>query len=330
MPKRSWHPDPNVATPSAPNYVNPQYWAALPEKADPADQIPAGISGLNNQGEDAPADIFFIHPTSYLGKTSKSKGWNADLNDEQINNRTDNGSIKYQASVFNGAGRIYAPRYRQANIRAFFPTDENQKRIALDTAYADVKKAFEYFLEHYNNGRPFIIASHSQGTTHAKRLLKDYIDNNGQLEEKLVAAYLIGMDVYDTLYTQLKPCADADDNRCYISWMTYAVNHFPPGYVRPYREAVCTNPLTWTIDSAYASRALNKGGVLRKFDRVIPGLCDAQVLDGVVRINKPHFPGSAFYNLKNYHIVDYNLFYSNIRENAILRTRLFTDRNPTN
>jgi hypothetical protein len=39
-----------------------------------------------------------------------------------------------------------------------------------------VKTAFLYYLQHYNNGRPIIIASHSQGATHGKRLLKEFFD----------------------------------------------------------------------------------------------------------------------------------------------------------
>ena len=327
-PKKSWRPDSGVATPTAPDYAKSQNWASLPEKADPADRIPKGLSGINNQGADAAVDVFFVHPTSYLEPTELSKGWNADVTDKAINSRTDNGSIAYQASSFNGVGRIYAPRYRQANICIYWESDSTLKSSAFDTAYADVKNAFIYFLKNYNHGRPFIIASHSQGTTHAIRLMQEFLDNDDALAEKLVAAYLIGMDVYDTLYKNLRPCTDSDDTRCYVSWRTYARNHFPQGYVRPAREAVCTNPLTWKTDSVYASRTLNRGGILKKFDRVIPELCDAQVLDGVVRISKPHFTGSVFYNIQNYHIVDYNLFYTNIRENAILRSRMFIDIKP--
>jgi hypothetical protein len=56
---------------------------------------------------------------------------------------------------------------------------------------------------------------------------------------------------------------------------------------------------------------------------VIPNLCDAQVKDGVVRIHEPHFKGRAFFNFKNYHIVDYNLFYLSIRQNAIDRVNQY-------
>ena len=71
-----------------------------------------------------------------------------------------------QASAFNGCCSIYAPYYRQASIYSYYDTDEVREEIHA-FVYQDVKKAFEYFIKNYSNGRPFIIASHSQGTHHS-------------------------------------------------------------------------------------------------------------------------------------------------------------------
>ena len=57
---------------------------------------------------------------------------------------------------------------------------------ALDQAYEDVLAAFDYFLANFNDGRPIIIASHSQGTVHGARLLADRFDNNPNLRNQLV------------------------------------------------------------------------------------------------------------------------------------------------
>jgi Protein of unknown function (DUF3089) len=267
----------------------------------------------------------FIHPTSYLKRTEISTGWNADISDQFINLETNKGSIKNQASVFNGVGRIYATRYRQAFIYSYFEGGKENGRLALNLAYEDVRSAFQYYLRNFNNGRPFIIASHSQGTTHAIRLIQEFIDNK-PLSRQLVAAYLVGMDVYDTLFTVLTPCQNQDETNCYVTWRTYAENYYPPGYVAPSRETVCTNPLTWSTNGTYASRELNKGGVLWKYDKVIENICDARVNDGVLRINELHFRVRMFFNIKNYHIVDYNLFYFNIRDNAVNRVERYFEK----
>jgi hypothetical protein len=81
--------------------------------------------------------------------------------------------------------------------------------------------------------------------------------------------------------------------------------------------------LTWKLDETNASSTLNKGGLLRDFDKVIPALVHAQVHGNVLWVNKPKFFGNIFLTMKNYHIADYNLFYLNIRENVETRIRSF-------
>jgi len=311
--------------PPVPDYSLTTSWAALPETADLADNVPSQ-SGLKDCQTEAKADVFFIHPTSYLKKTEHCEGWNADICDREINEKTDEGSIKNQASIFNCAGRVYAPRYRQAFIYSYYEAGKQNGKQALDLAYQDVKTAFNFYLKNFNNGRPFIIASHSQGTTHAIRLIQEFIDGK-PLSEKMIAAYLVGMDVYDTLFTVIKPCQNPDETNCYLTWRTYAVDYYPEGYVMPSRLTVCTNPLTWSTNGEHASSELNKGGVLWKFDDVIENICDAQVQDGVLRIHEPSFRGKTFFNIKNYHIVDYNLFYFNVRENAERRVKRYFEKN---
>jgi len=311
--------------PAPPDYSDMRYWAALPDIADNADKVPS-CSGCRDEQNSAPVDVFFIHPTLYLDTTEVCRQWNADLKDEGINTKVDETTILYQASVFNGAGKIYAPRYRQAHISAYYSGKEIDSQNALDLAYSDVRSAFTYYMEHWNNGRPVIIASHSQGTTHAIRLLKEFFD--GQLlQNQLVAAYLIGFAVYDTSFVKINICEDSSETGCYVTWRTFAQNYFPEGYVMPKKNAMCTNPLSWRTDSNYVSEKFNKGGILKNFKRVIPNISDAQVKDGVLRINKPHFFFSPLFKYNNYHIVDYNLFYMNIRENAQLRVKKFLDGN---
>ena len=60
----------------------------------------------------------------------------------------------------------------------------------MDLAFSDVVHAFEHFLTAHNDGRPIIVASHSQGTMHAKRLLAHLGRRNPAVLERLVAAYL--------------------------------------------------------------------------------------------------------------------------------------------
>jgi len=304
-----------------PDYSNLNYWAASPFKPNPSDKVPLN---LQNEAKDTLADVFFIYPTTYTDR-KMSMGWNANIDNDALNKKTDNLPILYQASVFNKYCRIFSPRYRQANLKAFFTDDKKAADSALDFAYQDVEKAFKFYLENYNDGRPIIIASHSQGTLHAGKLLKEFFENK-PLQKQLVCAYIIGLPVFTTYFSDLKPCTDSTATGCFISWRTFEEGYIPPLVEKEREKAYLINPLTWTMDTTLASSGLNKGGILRDFNKVIPGLVDAQIHGNVLWVNKPKFFGNIFLKTKNFHIADYNLFYENIRENVGTRIRSYLKR----
>ena len=154
-------------TTAEPDYTNLNHWAAHPDKWDVSDTIPLS---LKNEKRDTTADVFFIHPTTFLKNKKHPKKWNADIHDAELNAKTDYSTILYQASVFNGSCRVFAPRYRQAHIASFFSDDTMNARKALTNAYEDIRKAFQHYLKYEHKGRPIIIAAHSQGTMLALHL----------------------------------------------------------------------------------------------------------------------------------------------------------------
>lgn len=308
--------------PTAPDYSQPEAWAALPDRKDSADWTPA--PDLPDLQAEAEADVFFLHPTIYIGRKGE-RDWNGPIDDPGLNERTDNSTMKYQASIFNGTARVYAPRYRQAHFHCYFVRSDSASALrAFDLAYEDVKRAFEYYLQHYNNGRPIIIASHSQGTTHAKQLLKDYFEGKA-LQTQLVAAYLIGIPVEADYFETLPPCESPDQIGCYVTWRSYKFGHFPRWH-DPSVKIVATNPLFWNTSTTPAPKELSKGLVVPSYDGYLPQRVDALVNNGFLWVHKPKFPGSAFFNRRNFHIADYNLFYVDVRENAKRRTEVFLRR----
>lgn len=308
--------------PPPPDYSLAQNWAASPFADDPADRTPG--DQLKDEQVTARADVFFVHPTIYFKTSRESKLWNADLADTKLNESVDESAILNQASIFNAAGRVFAPRYRQANIRVFYPEGRSLSRQALDTAYADVLTAFDYYLAHWNQGRPVIIASHSQGTTHAKRLLADRFDGK-PLGQQLVAAYLVGMPVSAHAYTSIPVCASATQTGCFVSWRTYREDFVAkPDYRDTVPYIVVVNPLSWTTDQQRAPASLNKGGVLYNYAKgPLPELVWAERRGNGLFTNKPSFFGDILFNTKNYHIGDYNLFWLNVRENAVDRASAY-------
>lgn len=305
------------ALPPAPDYSQPAYWAALPDRPDEADHYPAGHP--EKQAE-AAVDVFFLHPTIYTGKKGDNR-WNGPVDDPGLNERVDESTIRYQASVFNNTGKVYAPRYRQAHLNAYYTRKKEDAAKAFELAYQDVRRAFVYFLENFNQGRPIILAAHSQGAQHGRALLREFFDGK-PLQQQLVAAYLAGMPVSPSLYENLQPCQTPEQTGCFCSWRTFKKGYYPPKVPRG-GDILSTNPLNWTINDTYAPRSLHKGAILRSFDKIYPEVSDAQNHQGLLWVSKPRFPGSFLITRRNYHVGDFNLFYMNVRENAALRASSF-------
>lgn len=298
---------------TCPDYSQTKYWAALPTERDSADAVP--LAAWKDEQPTSEIDVFFIHPTTYVGKAGQNQ-WNADVNDEKVNLRTDKYPIRYQASIFNGAGRVYAPRYRQAHLKCFY--DQKRKEDAsgaLDLAYEDVLNSFKYYIDHYNEGRPFIIAAHSQGTFHAGRLIREVIDGK-PLQEKLVVAYIPGLPVPADYFEKIKPCVSPEETGCFCSWRTVREGALPSYMHFPDKNIVVTNPVTWNLEKEPAEKEIQLGAVLRDFHTLMPQLLSARVHEDFLWVSKPKFPGSFLLMTKNYHIADYNFFYADVRQNA--------------
>lgn len=318
----------------APDYAKAASWAALPSKPSEADLVPAGVAAAP---KDTMVDVFFIHPTGYLNGAD----WNSPLDPNSKTEENTKWMLANQAGVFNGCCAIYAPRYRETSIYRYFVTPSEVTKKAADLAYGDVDRAFTYFLEHYSKGRPFIVASHSQGTEHAFRLIRERIDGTA-LAARMVAGYLIGFDIDDARADALKTvhvCAKADDIHCIVHWATYGDGAAKPQNVES--KLVCVNPLSWQRDGAMAAKAMNRGAepIAGRFQpnlfgsdaasgvkfgplaAPLKGWTWAECRDGLLTVADQS--GGPFAKMdmggKNYHGLDYPLFAMDIRENATTR-----------
>ncbi|MBC8048480.1 MAG: DUF3089 domain-containing protein [Fimbriimonadaceae bacterium] len=306
-------------SPTAPDYSNSFYWSALPDKKDSADHVPSKSPVILIDGQEtAKADVFFIYPTQFYSETE----WNADLNDIKLNKQIDTRAIKNQATVFNGSCKIYAPRYRQASYNTYFSLTNPDADKAFALAYSDIKNAFQYYLDNYNDGRPIIIAGHSQGTKMAQWILRDFFDGN-PLHDKLIVAYLIGTPVYNNEFKTILPCDSANQTGCFISWRTYLEGNEPKVDDMNKENIIVMNPLTFSREISLADQKLNSGGLNRDSETIIPEMCNAQIHDDILWVSKPDVPGKALLFLKNLHIADYNLFWLPIRENVAKRIDVY-------
>jgi hypothetical protein len=299
--------------PFAPDYALEKSWAALPWVHDKADTVPAGCN-IPEMQAGAKADVFYVHPTLY----GHGATWNADLSRNLVNKKVDK-CIMHQASAFNAAGRVFAPRYRQAVLKSFF-NDENGK-APLDLAYSDVKKAFECYLKNWNKGRPIILVGHSQGALHVMQLLKDFFDGK-PLYKQLVAAYPIGMHFKKDELKHIPLAATPSQTGCYITWNTFQWDTKPEYGKGRYADAPCVNPLSMKTNEEHIPEDMNKGSVSIVKFKVDEHVCDAQVNGGMLWIHTPKKRG--YHKLaRSYHLWDVGLFYMNLRENAVLRVEEF-------
>ncbi len=314
-------------------YANAKMWVARPDiPGNPALWMPAGTAPAAKPQ----AAVFFIHPTSYIGRAH----WNAALDDAETNARAAI-FLRGQASAFNAAGEIWAPRYRQATFGAFL-TSEASATQALDLAYRDVAAAFDAFLTQVDPKRPIILAGHSQGALHLTRLLREKVAGT-PLARRIVAAYVVGWPVSrttDLAALGLPECTRADQARCLLSWQSFAEPADPSlitdlydtttgfdGHPRKNTPMVCSNPLTGTAGAA-APASANLGTLYPSADLStatmtagkVPARCGPR---GFLLIGAPPEVGGYVLPGNNYHVYDYSLFWANVRADAARRLAAF-------
>ena len=230
---------------------------------------------------------------------------------------------------------VFVPWYRQAGMR--YAGEVSKKTGNIDAAlggvsYTDIKAALDYFFEKCNNGRPFIIAGHSQGAAMVKYVLKHYFTEHPDYYKRMVAAYQIGFSLTkDDLaqYPHLKFATGESDTGVIVSWNTEGPKNVEENaknvVVLP--GAMSINPLNWKLDETYAPASENKGSLVlntetNEYEIQDIGV-DAQInlARGVIVTttkapvtNMPEFFGPA-----SFHEDDYTFFYNNIKENVAKR-----------
>lgn len=309
-----------VLYPNATDYSKPAHWLALPTT------------------NDKPVDIFYLYPTAWTKTASDS-----------IICKIDNPSMlkaaplafNRQATAFETVGNIYAPFYRQVDIfyRMSLPSIEQEKVVA-DIPATDVFAAFDYYIKHYNNGRPFILAGHSQGSNVLIYLLSKYMKDNPQVYSRMVAAYVIGYSITADYLKQnphLKFAQGPDDVGVIISYNTESPDVVSGTNVVTLPGGIAINPITWSRDELPATADKNLGSIILNADGTVAAgiptpvmnFADARIdkAKGVVicstaDVNK-WAPGNVVFVKGVFHSFDYPFYYYNLRANAAHRVAVY-------
>ena len=293
------------------DYSNNDNWAVLPGN------YPSQLLTFSQLPGNEAVDVFYIYPT--LLTDDKDERWNVELTDQIHRGNVLNSAVKFQASAWASAGSVYVPFYRQAHIRSYSSLD-GRGREALLLAYSDIKAAFQEYLSKYNNGKGIILAGHSQGGTHVSLLLKEFFDGK-PLQQQLVAAYLPGIGVPSDDFGSVPLMTKADAIGGFVAWNTFK-KHFDEDQYKWYKGMAVINPVTWDTTN-YAPREDHKG-FLYSNGKLYSQSFSTHLDDGVIWITTPHFPFRYLsFTMKNYHVGDVNLFWEDIRQNAILRSETY-------
>ena len=218
--------------PPAPDYSNEKMWYNV----------------LDFKGNyDSGVDVFYIPSTwEFDWYTADSTVCHyADITNQK---HLDNMSIEMRkvAEYMADSNRFYSPFYRHITLNTWATLNEDTIRARYN------KISFNYFLNNFNEHRPFILAGFSQGGKSVVELMKTMPENT---RNRMVAAYVLGYKVTEediATAPWIRAAQDSIDTGvtiCYnsVSDVTYTKDILCKGNV------MCINPVNWRTDSTPAT-----------------------------------------------------------------------------
>ena len=294
----------------ATDYSQSEHWLSLPHT-------------------DRSVDVFYLYPTVWQKEDDSDPNINTIDNTSMLAGAEI--ALQRQASLFADVGNVYAPYYRQADgpyTLSLVPEERESLIGGIPTQ--DAVAAFDYFIQDYNAGRPFILAGHSQGANVLLHLLSGYLQEHPEIYSRMVAAYVIGYSVTES-YLEINPhlsfAGSADDTGVIISYNTQAPQVIAGENPLVLAGAVAINPISWTRGEQLADVANGLGSFLPVDGNftLVPQYADAQVdlTQGVVVTTADSEGLVQDFGSGVYHRYDYLFYYFNLRENAQIRINAY-------
>ena len=193
-----------------------------------------------------PVDCFYVYPTVSTDPTPFS-----DMNPDAAELNV----IRQQFARFGSVCRRYAPMYRQITLFGLRRVLEGTGG-SLDHGlqYDDVRDAWRSYLEHDNQGRPFVLIGHSQGSFILAELIRQEIDGK-PIQTRMVSAIIPGATVavprgkdVGGVFQHVPICHSASQTGCVIAYSAFRSTIPPPANTRfgkvadTNMVAACANP----------------------------------------------------------------------------------------
>lgn len=295
------------------DYSDPNHWLSLPETPEKT------------------VDVIFLYPTVYGTMTEAAEDM-AYIDDMPMRIGAEL-SAATQASVFAESCNLFIPYYRQFTVDALLDMDENYPQLMDYCVSQDIYRMLDYYFTYENQGRPFFLAGHSQGSMWLTFVLEDYMAKHPEYLENMVAAYLIGYSVTESYLARnphLKFAEGADDTGVIVSYNTEGPGNKNQFNCVVQEGAVSINPINWKRDDSYASVEENLGS-LNTEGEIGPGIADARIdpergvviCESVEAVPELQAAMAEFFGPESYHLQDYSLYYGNLQKNIADRIAAF-------
>lgn len=325
-----------MTPPAPPDYQKQEAWAQWPSEKN-----------------EKTADVFYVHSTTYYDKHH----WNSPYRHDEAERILQSVARPNEVGPFSEIGAVYAPRYRQATLSAFF-THKYDGIASRLFAYQDVSRAFDFFLQYRDGDRPLFLVGYGQGGLHVQGLLRDYfLGQENETRAHLAGAYVIHQPTTSPYLESLSPyiaaCETPGDFRCLVSFIDLEPQFkeemdrmrargmiWSETSLVPVKgdQILCVNPLSWTRGEEYISRdfhigagsatGIKSGTVPPTVSRAIGAQCS----NGILIVDKPDqdFLRRGDWFGAKWKAQPFNLFYHDLAKNAAdrlfaLETKLFEE-----
>lgn len=297
-----------VAVPQAPDYADASQWFTSLKHAD--------------------VDLFYIISTE-TEDFALADGTVQHHADTYADSRRQlmAAEMEYVDVLLGGGLNFFTPYYRQCSLQSF--VSESLVESRADVAKGDVKRAFGYYLEHLNQGRPFILMGYSQGAFCAVDLLRGMDD---AVYRRMVAAYVVGWKLTDgdlAAASHIVPARASDDlgvTVCYNSVRTAQAEN--PMISRGNRVAI--NPVNWRTDAEPAV-VLTEPSPFLPLDRQPKDTLTVRLDPDTRLLMVDGYSGTGYVlpligQEGNYHALEVWLYRESLHRNMLLRADAFMRR----
>lgn len=279
-------------SPSKNDYGKAETWLCRPGRHDACD-VDLTTTVISASGKltrepwaanpKAPIDCFYVYPTVSNDPTPNS---DMTAGEEELS------VVRVQAARFGSQCRVFAPLYRQVTLSALRSVLAGRPAaVDRNLTYNDVLDAWNYYLQHDNQGRGVVLIGHSQGSMVLTELIKREIDGK-PIQKQLISALLLGTNLpvprdkdVGGAFQQIPLCRDSKQTGCVITYASFRASAPPPANSRFGKVAGqdliagCANPAALKGGSGELHAYLSTRGSGASAAPVGPWIKDGSAID---------------------------------------------------